>query len=152
MHRLARPVRPARPARPVDLSALVAGARGGDPAAAGELVRRFQDMAYATAFAYLGDHHRAEDAAQDAFITALQRLPDLRDPAAFPGWFRQVVRGACGRLTRGPAPSALALDAAAALEDAGPGPEHLAESGELAGRVRQALATLPEAQRLATVL
>src|SRR5215218_2110836 len=134
MHRLARPVRPARPARPVDLSALVAGARGGDPAAAGELVRRFQDMAYATAYAYLGDHHRAEDAAQDAFLTALQQLPDLRDPAAFPGWFRQIVRGACGRLTRGGAPAPLALDAAAVLADGGPSPDRLAESRELAGR------------------
>ncbi len=144
--------RASRPVRPVELPVLVTAARSGDPAAAGELVRRFQDMAYATAFAHLGDHHRAEDAAQDAFMTALQRLPDLREPAAFPGWFRQIVRGACGRLTRGPAPSPLALDAAAALEDAGPAPERLAESRELAGRVRQALATLPEAQRLATVL
>jgi len=152
MHRLARAAPSRRARRPADLSAVVVAARAGDAAAAGELVRRFQDLAYATAYAYLGDHHRAEDAAQDAFLTALQQLPDLRDPAAFPGWFRQIVRGACGRLTRGRAPAPLALDAAATLADGGPSPDRLAESRELAGRVRAALDALPEPQRLATVL
>ena len=39
-------------------------------AAFGEIVRRFQDMAYGCAYAVLGDFHLAEDAAQEAFLAA----------------------------------------------------------------------------------
>lgn len=141
-----------RPAVLADLAPLITATRAGDPAAAGELVRRFQDMAYATAFAYLGDHHRAEDAAQEAFLTAFQDLPKLREPAAFPGWFRQIVRGACGRLTRGRAPDPLSLESAAAIADGAPTPDRLAEARELGGHVHAALRTLPEHERLATIL
>jgi DNA-directed RNA polymerase specialized sigma24 family protein len=55
-------------------------------AAFGELVVRFQDMAYGYAYAILGDAHLAQDAAQEAFIAAYQKLAQLREPAAFPGW------------------------------------------------------------------
>ncbi len=39
----------------------------------GELVRIFQDMAYACAYARLGDFSLAQDVAQEAFISAWQR-------------------------------------------------------------------------------
>ena len=58
-------------------------ARAGDNYAFADLVRRFQDMAVGYAFALLGDHHLAEDAAQDAFLVCHQRLEQLREPAAF---------------------------------------------------------------------
>ncbi|MCA1606967.1 MAG: hypothetical protein LC775_16200 [Acidobacteria bacterium] len=46
-----------------------------------ELVIRFQDMAFACAYAYavLGDAYLAEDVAQDAFVVAWQKLDQLRD-------------------------------------------------------------------------
>src|SRR5215208_472082 len=66
-----------------------------------ELVRIFQDMAYACAYAVLGDFHLAEDAAQEAFITAWQMLGQLHQPEAFAGWFRRIVLTQCNRLTRG---------------------------------------------------
>src|SRR5687767_5300158 len=55
------------------------------------LVAAFQDMAYSCAYAVLGDFHMAEDASQRAFITAWQKLHQLREPDAFPGWFRRIV-------------------------------------------------------------
>src|SRR5579883_1864810 len=64
----------------------------------GRIVDRFQDMAYGYAYGVLGDHHLAQDAAQDAFVTAWTRLGSLRDPQAFPGWFRRIVRSQCSRL------------------------------------------------------
>src|ERR1700754_1106480 len=67
----------------------------------GELVARFQDMAFACAFSVLGDFYLAEDAAQEAFITAWQRLGQLRAPEAFAGWLRRIVLTQCSRLTRG---------------------------------------------------
>src|SRR5437588_11326872 len=66
-----------------------------------ELVRIFQDMAYACAYAVLGDFFLAEDAAQEAFISAWRRLGQLRQPDAFPGWFRRIVLTECYRLARG---------------------------------------------------
>ena len=65
-----------------------------------ELVRMFQDMAYAAGYAVLGDFCLAEDAAQEAFISAWQKLSQLQQPEAFPGWFRRIVLTECNRLTR----------------------------------------------------
>ena len=67
----------------------------------GQLVLRFQDMAFASAYAVLGDAYLAEDVAQDAFVSAWQKLSQLREPAAFPGWFKRIVLRQCNRLTRG---------------------------------------------------
>ena len=64
------------------------------------LVSRFQDMAFAYALGLLGDPHQAEDAAQEGFIAAWQNLASLKEPAAFPGWFRQIVRWQCNRFRR----------------------------------------------------
>jgi RNA polymerase sigma factor (sigma-70 family) len=80
-----------------------------------ELVRRFQDMAYACAYAVLGDFHLAEDAAQEAFISAWQKLGQLREPEAFPGWLRRVVLTECNRLTRGKRSRNITLDEGANL-------------------------------------
>ena len=67
----------------------------------GQLVKHFQDMAYGCAYALLGDVQLAEDAAQEAFITAYRELNQLQEPKAFGGWFRQIVRTQCVHLTRG---------------------------------------------------
>ncbi len=75
-------------------------ARAGDNSAFADLVRRYQDMAVGYAFALLGDHHLAEDAAQDAFLICHQRLQQLREPAAFAGWFRTIVRNSCEQSRR----------------------------------------------------
>ena len=48
----------------------------------------------------LDDASLAEDAVQEAFTTALLRLNDLRDPLAFPGWLRQIVRTQANHLLR----------------------------------------------------
>ena len=66
----------------------------------GELVRRFQDLAFGYALRWIGDAESARDAAQDAFVSAYLSLDQLRDPAAFPGWFRRVLLKHCDRRTR----------------------------------------------------
>ena len=75
-------------------------AKDGDLAAYGDIVRRFQNLAYGCAYAVLSDFHLAEDVAQEAFIEAYHKLSDLREPKAFPGWFRRIVLGQCNRVTR----------------------------------------------------
>ena len=83
-----------------ELSWLVERSRRGDLDAFGDLVRRFQDMAHGYAYSILGDFHLAEDVAQEAFIDAYCKLEALREPAAFPGWFRRIVFKHCDRITR----------------------------------------------------
>ena len=75
----------------MELETLIRSACNGDRAAFGLVVRRFQDVAFAGAFASLGDAEEARDAAQDAFLEAWEQLDRLRQPAAFPGWFRRIV-------------------------------------------------------------
>ena len=71
---------------------LVERARRGEPAAFDELVRRHLRAAYAVALAVLQRPADAEDIAQDAFLVALERLDECRDPARFSGWLVQIVR------------------------------------------------------------
>ncbi|HWS15278.1 MAG TPA: RNA polymerase sigma factor, partial [Candidatus Methylomirabilis sp.] len=73
-------------------TALVRKAREGDTAAFGEIVRRYQNLVYATAFQILRDRALAEDVAQEAFVTAFQSLRDLRTESSFPPWLRKIAR------------------------------------------------------------
>jgi len=62
---------------PVD-GELVRRAREGEAAAFGLLVRRYQRAAYAVALSVTGRHEDAEDAAQESFLVALERLDENR--------------------------------------------------------------------------
>ena len=119
------------------------------------IVKRFEDLAYACAYALLRDFWLAEDVAQEAFITAWQKLHQLRKPEAFPGWFRQIVINECHRLTRGKKLQFVPLESAtakAAIGDAASNPQELIELTEMRDNVRDAIATLPEHERLITTL
>ena len=74
-----------------EVATLVQTAQQGNHQAFGQLVYRFQDMAFAYAYSIVGDSGVAQDAAQEAFMDAYQTLAKLREPAAFPGWFRRIV-------------------------------------------------------------
>ncbi|HEX6718018.1 MAG TPA: sigma-70 family RNA polymerase sigma factor, partial [Pyrinomonadaceae bacterium] len=118
----------------------------------GELVIRFQDMAFACAFAVLGDAYLAQDIAQDAFVIAWQKLAQLREPAAFPGWFKRIVLTQCNRLTRCKRLQLVPLDAGANTVNTDPGPHSFAERHEILTKVLQAINALPENERLVTTL
>lgn len=70
---------------------LVVSARGGSRAAQAALVRRHWRLAWQRAYAITGRHAAADDIAQDAVATALSRLADLDDPAAFPAWLGRIA-------------------------------------------------------------
>jgi RNA polymerase sigma factor (sigma-70 family) len=134
------------------LTTLVIAAQAGDLDAFGQLVTRFQRMAHAVAYTMLGDAHLAEDVAQEAFIEAFICLPKLREPLAFPGWFRRIVHKRGDRLVRGTTPTLLPLDAAGQLPSSALDPLTVAETRELQQRVRAAINALPEADRLPVML
>ncbi len=75
--------------------ALVELARGGDEEAFASLIRMAGDRLMAVAFRILRDVDRAEDAVQQAIVTAWRELPALRDPDQFGGWIYRVLVNAC---------------------------------------------------------
>jgi RNA polymerase sigma factor (sigma-70 family) len=137
-----------------ELTDLVNSARLGDPAAFAQIVERFQDMAYACAAAYLGDAHLAQDAAQEAFVTAYVdlRAGKLNDPAAFPGWLKTIVRRQCSRMSRGNHAPTVRLDATTLKTATAPDAERTVNRLAAEAAAMAALQSLPESYRLVTVL
>ncbi len=82
------------------LADLLGRCRKGDQSAYLVVVKRFQNKALDLAKALIGDRHLAEDAIQEAFLTAFCQLNQLREPTAFVGWFRQIVRTEALRVVR----------------------------------------------------
>lgn len=81
---------------------LVLAAQTGDREAFGQLVERFQDTVFAVALRRLGNYAEAQELTQDVFIQAMRKLGQLREPACFIGWLRQItVRLAINRMVRG---------------------------------------------------
>ena len=132
------------------LENLVVCARQGDNDAYEQIVRRFQDMAVGYGYATLGDMQQAQDIAQEAFISAYYNLPSLRDPAAFPGWFRRIVHTQIHRQLREGQPVLVALDGVPEIE--APGPITSVEQDEMTDALCEAIMSLPESQRSAVTL
>jgi RNA polymerase sigma factor (sigma-70 family) len=135
-----------------ELSELVEAAQSGDGEAYDALIQRFQQMAYATAYRYLGDYHRVQDVVQEAALEAFVHLEELREPTAFPGWFRQIVFRQCTRVLRQATVPCISLEAVSDSLLAESTPEDLAVQGEVRACVRSAVASLPQHERLVTVL
>lgn len=75
-----------------DEKELIQRSKEGDPAAFGEIVRRYQQPVYALAFHVVRDPAAAQDVAQEAFISAFTALKNLRSDDAFPSWLRRIAR------------------------------------------------------------
>lgn len=128
--------------------ALVEGARTGDADALAALVDEFAPTVHGAAYGWCGDTHLAADIAQEAFVTVLARIGELRDASAFPGWLMAVVRTAATRALRARSWSDDAIDRPSER----PGPEALAVRADETARVRLAVEALPPHLRLPVVL
>ena len=124
----------------------VAAAQSGDKEAFSEVVKRCQDMAYGIAYAMLGDAGLAQDAAQEAFIAAYLNLAALREPAAFPGWFRRVVIKHSDRERRS-LKASHPLDESVVPAASLPDPMRVLEASEKKSEIHRAIAELPATQR-----
>lgn len=125
---------------------LVQSARLGDERAFGLLVGRYRRAAYAVAYSVTGRHEDAEDAAQESFLVALQRLEECRSPERFAGWMMAIVRNRARNLVRRESlreTDQVPLSASTRL----PTPDREAERSELQAVLRGALGALPEVQR-----
>jgi len=133
-----------------DDGTLVERARGGDRDAFTALVGRYRGMVYAAAFCYLGNAEDAQDAAQEAFVTAYGRLAQLREPAKFAPWLRRLALngGADALRRRGARLLSLDGDAACRALTTQDGAEQIITRVA----VREALECLPERSRLTVTL
>jgi RNA polymerase sigma-70 factor, ECF subfamily len=131
--------------------ALVRKARQGREGAFAALVGRYQKPAYAVALSVTRRHEDAEDAAQESFLVALERLEECRDPEKFGGWFLTMVRNRSRNLVRreslregDPLPFGLSTPEGS--------PARKAEQSELRERLTEALSHLDEVQREVVLL
>jgi len=130
---------------------LVRRARKGEEVAFGLLVERYQRPAYSVALSVTGRHEDAEDAAQEAFLVALQRLDECRSPERFGGWLMTIVRNRSKNLVR--RESLREMDELPfGVRSRMPTPDRTAETTELRGILREALDELPEVQREVVLL
>lgn len=115
------------------------------------MVAQHQAAVCAVAYSTLGDRAVSEEIAQEAFLLAWRKLPELDEPPKLPAWFCGIARNLARNSRRSAWRSAGsdALDAAPS-EDASPLDEVLgAESEKVAWR---ALESLPESYREPLVL
>jgi RNA polymerase sigma factor (sigma-70 family) len=74
---------------------LVAAVRAGDDRAFETLYARYRARIGAYILGMVHDHARAEDIAQDVFISALRRLRDTDRAIAFKPWLYEIAKNAC---------------------------------------------------------
>ncbi len=129
----------------------MARAVAGDRAAFGTLVQRYAGVARRVARAVLGNPEDADDAAQDAMLSALVKLDQYDPRRPFGPWLLRIVANAAtDRRRRRTVRRAEPLDLG--FVAGGPRPDTTAERRALAERLREALAELPERRRMAVVL
>lgn len=142
---------PPAPAREEDL--LVARASEGDDEAFEVLVRRHTAELLRLARRLLGNDAEAEDAVQDAYVSAWRRLPEFRRNAAFGTWMYRIVTNRCLNVLRARRPTQ-PLDSI--VEPAAPehqsSPARAAESAASAEALHRALTGLTPEQRACWVL
>jgi RNA polymerase sigma-70 factor (ECF subfamily) len=142
------------------LDGLVERARAGELQAFNLLVARFQDGVFSLTYRMLGSSQAAEDATQEAFVKAWQRIDTFRG-GSFRSWvFTIAANQARDELRRRARRPTRSLDEARDdpdrpdLDPPGdePSPEDEAERGEMRVALEQALLTLPDDWREVVVL
>lgn len=127
---------------------LVVEAQTGDQEAFGELVRRFERMVYGVCWSRLRDHAEVQEVSQDVFIKAYEKLFQLAEPAAFPGWLRSIaVRQSINRATRRPPSIAVEPQTLSTVDGEAPAPLESLLSDERARQVHAGLDRLAHLDR-----
>jgi RNA polymerase sigma-70 factor (ECF subfamily) len=145
---------------------LVTRCLAGDRSSFDDLIGRYQRQAVAVSYRLLGNSQDALEVTQDAFLKAFSSLGTLQKPEAFGGWLLRIVSNLSlnyrrSRKLRTQASLEECLGPAEATQGAAGSsewmaqdgdPVHRLESQEMGARLQQALAELPEKQRLAIVM
>jgi len=130
-------------------TALVERARQGDQDAFALLAAGAIDRLHAIAWLILRDLDEAEDAVQEALVSAWRELPRLREPDHFDAWIRRLLVNACHDTSRRRRRRTLATLAMSTSEDASADRWLRFENQEMLARAFQ---RLPVEQRTVLVL
>ena len=138
---------------------LVAQARSGDADAFRALVDRHSRSLFRLAYRMTGNEQDAEDVVQESFLRAYRQLGKFDERASFGTWLYRIavncsldfVRSRKRRAEIQPDPES-GEDPIGGATASGPGPDRLALSTELRGRVAEAMNELSAAERSAFVL
>jgi len=126
----------------------------GDVGAFGTLVERHERRVYALALRMTGREEDAQDATQEAFLSALRKLEGFRGEAAFTTWLHRVTMNACYDLLRKRQRAPLLHERDE--EDAPPRPEPAspdhADAVDLSVDVQRALLEVPPDFRATLIL
>jgi RNA polymerase sigma-70 factor (ECF subfamily) len=134
---------------------LVSRAAGGDVTAFQSLVERHRSMVYRVAYQFAGNHHDAEDIAQDVFVKVFTSLGSFRGEAQLTSWLYRITMNCCVDHSRRRRAVACREDPGEALVGARclrPAPESQAYGNELDRVVEDAVRDLPPRQRLVFVM
>ena len=138
---------------------LVERAREGELDAFNLLVERYERPLYNLCLRMLSSPEPAEDATQEAFISAYRSLESFRG-GSFKAWLFRIGSNACyDEMRRQRSRPSRSLDAPIGEDErtidvpnGDPTPEESAENLELGAVLREAIAGLPPDQRLACIL
>jgi RNA polymerase sigma-70 factor, ECF subfamily len=137
---------------------LIARAASGDAAAFQALVERHRSMVYRVAHQFAGNHHDAEDIAQEVFIKVYRSLDRFRQDSQLSSWMYRIVMNACIDHRRRHSPAAAAPFGEEAerkmlnTPEEAPGPEDRAYAGELGQVLEAEIGRLPHGQRIVFVM
>ncbi|MFD7512879.1 RNA polymerase sigma factor [Streptomyces sp. NPDC059853] len=136
-----------------DDALLAVRAGEGDEDAFEVLVRRHGPVLLRLAEQLLGGSAEAEDAVQEALVSAWRRLPEFRGEAAFGSWMYRIVTNRCLNVLRARRPlTPLEAVAEPAAPERQASPERAVETGAAVHALRDALGGLSPEQRACWVL
>jgi RNA polymerase sigma-70 factor, ECF subfamily len=146
----------------VDEQILIQEALKGDLDSYNRLVLAYQDMVYNQAYRLLGDPDGAEDAAQEAFISAYNHLRTFRG-GSFKAWLLRITTNTCydelRRKKRRPTQPLEPVDeedeeieSPVWLADPAPSPEERLQQQEVSQAIQDCLEGLPAEFRAVVVL
>ena len=135
---------------------LVTEAQAGDTAAFGELVRRYQEVAFRTAYLVVRDAATAEDVTQEAFVRAYRAIGSFRTGDPFRPWVLRIVTNLALNEVRGRGRRAGLLQRVGLLQrpefEPVPAAEAVALATERQRQLWRALSELPDDDRLVLYL
>ena len=143
----------------MDEEALIKKAQDGDVVAFNRLVLKYQEAVYNVAYRIMGEPQSAEDATQEAFISAYKALKRFRG-GNFKSWLMRIATNACydelRRRKRRPQTSLDKItdenESFAFLRSPDEGPEKAQQRLEMMHAIEDCLRTQPDDQRITAVL
>lgn len=144
---------------------LIRAVQAGDMAAFDELVLKHKDRLFNLIYWFLGDHHEADDCAQETFIKVFKSIETFRFESAFSTWLYRIAVNTCKNRIRSSAyrwkKKTVSLETSTGSTNGNPSSEIVngsptpimaLDKKEKMMRIQKAINSLPEDQNKVVVL